>query len=187
MNLNLLILFFSIVGALFSFLIWRSGETRDFYSQQEIIRNEHLRDEDEDPITIPFFLNSSHLFLLISIEYIKCYEPKPTRRYQLKRLIFGSNGNTAIKLSLQWSEIPDEMSELGALNLERAISRLDNAEDFEGKISPSGWGKQTIEIFSTQPRKVDRELNTFFNLIEEAVEEEIGDHQAMEKSNAVDA
>lgn len=187
MNLNLPILFFSIIGALFSFLIWRSSESRDLYSQQEIIRYEHLSDGDDDPITIPFLFNSTHLYLIISIDYIKCYVPESTRRYRLKRLIYGSNGNTAIKLSLQWNEIPDEMPELGGLDLERAISRLDDAEEFDGKISRSGFGKQNIEIFSTRPRKIDRELNTFFNLVEEAVEREIGETQATEETEARDA
>ncbi|WP_200531610.1 hypothetical protein [Halorubrum sp. LN27] len=187
MNLSPAILFFSIVGAVFSFLIWRSGESRDLYSQQEIIRNEHLHDEDEDPITIPFLFDGSHLFLIISIDYIKCYEPEPNRLYRLKRLVYGSNGNTAIKLSLYWSETPDQMPKLGALNLERAISRLDNAEEFDGKISPSGWGKQNIEVFSTRPRKVSRELNTFFNLVEEAVEQEIEEHQDAEETEAKEA
>ncbi|WP_117591071.1 hypothetical protein [Haloprofundus halophilus] len=187
MNLNLPILFFSIIGALFSFLIWRSSESRDLYSQQEIIRNEHLNNEDNDPIAIPFFASSTHLSLIISIDYIKCYEPKPTRRYRLKRLIYGSNGNTAIKLSLKWGEIPDEMSELKGLNLERAISRLDDAGEFGGKIFRSGFGKQNIEIFSTRPRKIVRELNTFFNLVEEAVEQEIEEQQATVKTEARDA
>lgn len=187
MNLNLPILFFSIIGALFSFLIWRSSEYRDLYSQQEIIRNEHLSDGDDSPITIPFLFNSTHLYLIISIDYIKCYVPEPTRRYRLKRLIYGSNGNTVIKLSLQWNEIPDEVPELGGLDLERAISRLDDAEEFDGKISRSGFGKQNIEIFSTRPRKIDRELNTFFNLVEKAVEREIEEHQATEETEARDA
>ncbi|MFC7199531.1 hypothetical protein [Halospeciosus flavus] len=187
MNLNPAILFFSIIGAAFSFLIWRSSESRDLYSQQEIIRKEHLSGEDDDPITIPFLINSTHLHLMVSIDYIKCYEPEPTRRYRLKRFIYGSNGNTAIKLSLYWSEIPDVMPELGGLNLERAISRLDDAEEFDGKISRSGFGKQNIEIFSTRPRKVDRELNTFFNLVEKAVEQEIEEHQATEETEAKEA
>ncbi|WP_162562459.1 hypothetical protein [Salinigranum rubrum] len=141
-------------------------------------------DEDDDPITIPFLVNSTYLHLMISIDYIKCYEPEPTRLYQLKRLIYGSNGNTAIKLSLKWEEFPDVMPELGGLNLERAISRLDNAQEFDGKISHSGFGKQNIEIFSTRPRKIDRELNTFFNLVEEAVEQEIEEHQTTENAEA---
>ncbi|MFC6942382.1 hypothetical protein ACFQE8_20790 [Salinirubellus sp. GCM10025818] len=187
MSLNLLILFFSFISALFSFLIWRSSESRDIYSQEEIIRNEHLSDGDDDPITIPFLFNSTHLYLIISIDYIKCYVPEPTRRYRLKRLIFGSNGHTAIKISLHWNEIPSEMPELGGLNLERAINRLDAAEEFDGQISPSGFSKQNIEIFSTRPRKIDRELNRFFNLVEEAVEREIKEHQATEETEARDA
>lgn len=184
MNLNPLILLFSIIGALFSFLIWRSSVSRNLYSQQEIIRSEHLMSEDDDPITIPFLVNSTYLHLMISIEYVKCYEPEPTRRYRLKRLIYGSNGNTAIKLSLKWEEVPDVMPELAALNLEGAISRLDDAQEFDGKISPSGFGKQNIEIFSTRPRKIDRELNTFFNLVEEAIKQEIEEHQAKEETEA---
>lgn len=187
MNLNPFILFFSIIGALFSFLIWRSSESRDLHSQQEIIRNEHLSDEDDDPISIPFSVCRTHLHLIISIDYIKCYEPDPTLRYRLKRLIYGSNGNTAIKLSLQWDGSLDEMPELGGLNLEQAISRLDDAEAFDGKISRSGFGKQNIEIFSTRPRKFDRELSTFFNLVEEAVEQVIEEHQATEENEAGDS
>lgn len=184
MNLNPLILLFSIIGALFSFLIWRSSESRDLHSQQEIIRSEHLMNEDDDPITIPFLVNSTYLHLMISIDYIKCYEPEPTRRYLLKQLIYGSNGNTAIKLSLKWGEIPEVMPELGTLNLERAISRLNDAQVFDGKISPSGFGKQNIVVFSTRPRQIDRELNNFFNLVEEAVEQEIEEHQATEETKA---
>ncbi|WP_049979624.1 hypothetical protein [Halolamina rubra] len=186
MNLNPAILFFSIVGAVFSFLIWRSSESRDLYSQQEIIRNEHLSDEDDDPITIPFIVNSSRLFLIISIDYIKCYEPESSRYYRVKRLIFGSNGNTMVKLSIKWNDFPDEMPELGGLNLERAISQLDDTGEFDGKVARSGFSKQDIEIFSTRPRKVDRELKTFFNLIEEAVEQEIEEHQAVEETEVGD-
>lgn len=187
MNLDLLILLFSFIGALFSFLIWRTSESRDLYSQQEIIRNEHLSVENDNRITIPFLVNDTHLRLMISIDYIKCYEPDQTRRYRLKRLIYGSNGNTGLKLSLQWDEIPDEMSELENLNLERAISRLDDTEEFEGKISRSGFGRQNIEIFSTRPRKIDRELNTFFNLVEEAVEQEIKEYRATEETESREA
>ena len=182
MNINLPILFFSIICALFSFLIWRSSESRGIYSQQEIIRNEHLSDEEDDPITIPFFVNKTHLFLMISIDYVKCYEPEPARRYRLKRLVYGNNGNTAIKLSLKWSDFPDEMPELGGLNLEQAISRLDGVKEFDGNIFHSGFSKQNIEIFSTRPRMIDRELNTFFNLVEGAVEQEIEKYQATKKT-----
>lgn len=184
MNLNVPILFFSIIGALFSFLIWRSGESRDLYSQQEIIRNEHLSDGDEDLITIPFFSDNTHLLLMVSIDYIKCYVPEPTRRYRVKQFIYGSNGNTTLKLSLKWNKIPDEMPELGGLNLERAISQLDDAEEFDGKIFRSGFGKQNIEIYSTRPREIDRELNTFFNLVEDAVEQEIEKHQGASEGEA---
>lgn len=184
MNLNPLILLFSIIGVLFSFLIWRSSESRDLHSQQEIIRSEHLMDEGDNPIMIPFLVNSTYLHLMISIDYIKCYEPDPTHRYRLKRLIYGSNGNTAIKLSLKWDKTPDVMPKLGSLNLERAISQLDDAQEFDGKISHSGFGKQNLEIFSTRPRKIDRELNTFFNLVEEAVEQEIEEHQTIEETEA---
>ena len=182
MSLDLLILLFSFIGAVFSFLIWRSGESRDLYSQQEIIRNEHLSDRNDDLITIPFLINSTHLYLVISIDYIKCYVSEQTLRYRLKRLIYGSNGNTVIKMSLKWNDIPSEMPELSSLNLERAISQLDDAEDFDGKISRSGFGKQNIEIFSTRPEEIERELNTFFNLVEESVEWEIEEHQAKEET-----
>ncbi|MFC6973481.1 hypothetical protein ACFQL1_20535 [Halomicroarcula sp. GCM10025709] len=182
MNLNFLILFFSIVGALFSFLIWRSSESRDIYAQQKIIRNEHLSDGEEDQITIPFFSNGSHLHLIISIDYVRCYVPDRSRRYRIKRLIYGSDGSTAIKLTLKWSKIPEEMPGLGALNLERAISRLDDEKEFNGQISPSGFGKQNIVISSTRPNDVDRELNKFFNLVEEAVEEEIGEQKVAKET-----
>lgn len=59
---------------------------------------------------------------------------------------------------------------------------MDNTQGFDGKISSSGFSRQNIEIFSTRPKKVDRGLNTFFNLAEEAVEQEIEEHKAAENS-----
>lgn len=169
--LNLLILLFSILGALFSFLIWRTSESRGLYSQKEIIREEHQRNGDEIPIS--FLVGSSHLTLLVSVNHIECYEPEPSLLYRLKRPVFGSNGNTVVQLSLEWDKVPEKLPELGAMNLERAIDRLDDKEEFDGRIAPSGYGKQSIEIFSTRPKKVHIELNTFFNLVKKAVETEI--------------
>lgn len=186
MNLDMLILFFSIVGALFSFLIWRSGETRGLYSQQEIIRKEHLTKEDDEPISIPFNIDESFIFLLVSIEFIKCQEPSSSRVYRVRRFIFGSDGNTTIEMTLKWSKVPEEMPALGAMDLGQKISELHGVDEFDGRVMPSGFGRQTIKIHSTRPSDVDEAIYTFLELVEEAVHYEIEEHETSGGPGAVE-
>lgn len=164
-----LILLFSILGALFSFLIWRDSTTQDLYEQEDIIREEHLN----NPISMTFLLDSSHISLVIQKEYIKCWEPDTSPQYRLKRAIFGSNGRTAVRLSMSWSRMPEEIPELGAINLRETIRKHGDLNEFDGEIAHSGFGMQNLEIHSTKPKRVGAELHTFFQMVDDAVEAEL--------------
>lgn len=166
-----LILLFSILGALFSFLIWRESTTKDLYEQEDIIREEHTN----NPISMTFLLGSSHISLVIEKDYIKCWEPDSSHQYRLKRAIFGCNGRTAVRLSMSWDRTPDETPELGAINLREIISRHADLSEFDGEIAPSGFGMQSLEIHSTKPNRVGAELHTFFQMVDDAVEVEINE------------
>jgi hypothetical protein len=172
--LSVLILVFSILGAGFSFLIWRDSSTKDIHDQQQLIRREYQNEE----IPMNFSTNSGFLTLTVSVDFIECREPDSNYRYEVRRLIFGSNGHTEFRLSMKWDRIPEEIPELGGMNLERSIHQLETSEEFEGEIAPSGFGKQTIEIFSTRPKTVKNEFNKFLHLVDEAVEQEISRHES---------
>jgi len=167
--LSILILVFSILGAVFSFLIWRNSSTRGIYDQQQLIRREY---QNED-IPMNFTTDDGFLTLTVSVDFIECREPNSNYSYKIQRLIFGSDGRTTFQLSLEWNRLPEEIPELGSMSLEQSIIRLDTSEEFEGEISPSGFGKQTIEIFSTRPKKVQKEFNKFLHLTDKAIEQKI--------------
>lgn len=169
--ISYLILLFSVLGALFSFLIWRNSTTRDLYEQESIIREEHL----DDPITITFLIDGSPISLVIEIDYIKCLEPDSSLQYRLKRAVYGCNGRTAVRLSMNWSRTPDDLPELGAISLNDIISRHEDPDEFDGEIAPSGFGLQSLEIHSTRPKKVGGGLHTFFQMVNDAIEAEIGE------------
>ena len=125
-----------------------------------------------------FTTGSGFLTLTISVDFIECEEPDSNYRYKLRRLILGTDGRTVFQLSLGWDRTPEEIPELGALNLEQSINELEMSEEFEGKIAPSGFGKQTITIFSTHPKKVQGEFERFLHLVDRAVEQEINRHKS---------
>lgn len=164
-----LILIFSVLGALFSFLIWRESTTRDLYEQENIIRQEHLN----NPVSITFLPDHKPISLVIQKDRIKCWEPNLSNWYRLKRAILGCDGHTTIHLIMKWNRTPEELPELNAISLRDIISRHGNLDEFDGEIATSGFGRQSIEVHSTRPDKVGAELHIFFEMVDEAVKAEI--------------
>ncbi|WP_152418629.1 hypothetical protein [Halorubrum distributum] len=167
--LSLLILGISGVGAVFSFLIWRSNTTRSLYDQEDQIREELLDKE----ITISFHSDGEFFQLIMRIHEINCYEPNSNWRYKIRRAVWGSNGTTEIQLEVVWSDWIKDMMELHAMSLPNELEDTGKMEELNIELLPGGYSSQRMKIYTTHPKDVNREISKFKRTVTRAVHSKI--------------
>ncbi|WP_254810707.1 hypothetical protein [Natronosalvus amylolyticus] len=142
--------------------------TNGIFAQQKIIREEHVDEE----IPINFYKFGKFHTLLISIDYIKCKEPRTNWRYNIKKALLGSDGDTFFKMTLVWKGDITDYPHLVGIEISRVIEKVREEDDFNGIIFSSGFGKQNIEIRTSRPPEVDRQFSKFIDLLQEGIENE---------------